>query len=114
MQTELKPNDVAVIMRPNITDGNWDGSFEIMVTGFGPITMSKDDMDSMIGVATVLAAVVPFMEQSEENAALLYNFTKEFYGEEVMDFDYNPDYNSFEDDDENNFTINTKTVGGMH
>lgn len=114
MQTELKENDVAVILRPQLdSEGNWDESFEVLVTGFGPITMKKEDFDSLLGIGTLLAAVVPFMEQSIDNAQMLLDWTKEYYGEDVMDFDYNLDHDSFKDDDESVLTINTKTVGGI-
>lgn len=112
--TDLKPNDVCVILRPNIEDGKWTGHFEIMVAGFGPVTIPTDDMDSLLGVATVVASVVPFMEQDVGNATMMLEFAKEYYGEE-QDFSYDPNHDSFADKDENEvITIHTKTVGGMH
>jgi len=47
--TQIKPNDIAVILRPNHQSGvEWDGDFEVLVSGFGPVTMSKDDIDKLI------------------------------------------------------------------
>lgn len=115
METDLKPNDVCVILRPSIEEGKWTGHFEIMVAGFGPVTISTEDMDALIGVATVISAVVPFMEEDIGNARMLYEFAKKYFGEESLEYDYDPDHDSFNDkEDAATFSIHTKTKGGIH
>jgi hypothetical protein len=115
VETDLKPNDVCVILRPTVEDSKWTGHFEIMVAGFGPVTLSTEDMDALIGVATVISAVVPFMEEDIGNARMLYEFAKKYFGEESLEYDYNPDHDSFSEKEEPEaFSIDTKTVGGIH
>ncbi len=107
---ELVPNDVAVILRPKFEeDGKWHGEFEVLVTGFGPITMTKEQMDDMIGMGVLLASVVPYMEHDPEFVDKLGKFCNEFYGD--IDFNYNPNHNSF--GGEFTLTPDTKTEGGM-
>ena len=40
-KSDLRPNDVAVILRPTFDDGEWSGGFDVLVSGFGPITITK-------------------------------------------------------------------------
>lgn len=115
METDLKPNDVCVILRPSIEDGKWTGHFEIMVAGFGPVTISTEDMDALLGVATVISAVVPFMEDDLDNARMLYEFAKKYFGEESLEYNYDPNHDSFNSKEEPEpFNIHTKTAGGIH
>ena len=41
--TSLKPNDIALILRPTIVDGVYQKHFQVLVSGFGPLTISEDD-----------------------------------------------------------------------
>lgn len=61
---QLKPNDVTIILRPILTDENeWDGSFEILIAGIGPVTVPEEETRELISMAMLLATVIPMMEQ---------------------------------------------------
>ena len=80
--TQIKPNDIAVILRPNHQSGvEWDGDFEVLVSGFGPVTMGKDDIDKLIAMGVLLASVFPFMEKNADIAHLIMEHCNKFYGE---------------------------------
>ena len=107
--TSLKPNDIALILRPTIVDGVYTNNFQVLVSGFGPLTISEDDINNLIGMATILAATVQYMEEDEQLANKLVEYCGKMFGD-VGDFFYNADHDSFGD---GNFTIDTKTVGGI-
>ena len=107
--TSLKPNDIALILRPTIVDGVYQKNFQVLVSGFGPLTISEDDVNNLIGMATILAATVQYMEEDEELANKLVEYCGKMFGD-VGDFFYNADHDSFGD---GNFTIDTKTIGGI-
>lgn len=107
--TSLKPNDIALILRPNIVDGVYQKNFRVLVSGFGPLTISEDDVNNLIGMATILASVVLHMEEDEQLANKLVEYCGKMFGN-VDDFSYNADHDSFGD---GNFTIDTKTIGGL-
>ena len=106
--TSLKPNDIALILRPTIVDGVYTNNFQVLVSGFGPLTIS-DDVNNLIGMATILASVIPHMEEDEKLAFKLVEYCGKMFGE-LGDFNYNSDHDSFGD---GSFTIDTKTVGGV-
>lgn len=111
LHKELQPNDVAVILRPLIDEeGNWLGEYEVLVTGFGPVTMTREQMDDMIGMGVLLASVVPLMGKDEKIAEAIMNHCNEFYGE-IGTFAYDTSFNSFEEN--TTLTVNTKVIGGM-
>lgn len=107
--TSIKPNDIALILRPTIVDGEYTKSFQVLVSGYGPLTISRDDADNLIGMAMILAATVQYMQEDEKLADKLVAYCGKVFAD-VGDFAYNPDHDSFSD---GTFTINTKTVGGM-
>ena len=107
--TDLKPNDIALILRPTIENGEYTNSFQVLVSGFGPLTISRDDADNLIGMAMILASVIPHMEQDAALADKLVEYCGKCFAD-VGDFAYNPDHDSFGD---GSFTIDTKTIGGM-
>jgi hypothetical protein len=107
--TSLKPNDIALILRPTIVDGKYQNNFQVLVSGFGPLTISEDDINNLIGMATILAATIQHMEEDEELANKLVEYCGKMFAD-VGDFFYNADHDSFSD---GGFTINTKTVGGL-
>lgn len=113
---DLQPNDVAIILRPHVgKDGQWDNTFEVVISGFGPVSISKEAMDDMIGMAVLLASVVPLMESNEEVAAEIMDHCNKFYAHNAVGVDYDVNHNSFADLDKDlrSFDINTPTVGGM-
>jgi hypothetical protein len=107
---QLKPNDVAVILRPTFENGEWTQEFEVLVSGFGPIAMKKEDMDQMIGMGVLLASVIPLMDTDEEFSKMVTDHCHKFYGD-LGEFEYNPEHDSFND----KFTLSadTKTHGGI-
>lgn len=107
--TSLKPNDIALILRPTIENGEYTKSFQVLVSGFGPLTISRDDADNLIGMAMILAATVQYMQEDDKLADKLVEYCGKVFAD-VGDFSYNPDHDSFGD---GGFTVDTKTVGGM-
>jgi hypothetical protein len=107
--TSLKPNDIALILRPTIVDGEYANNFQVLVSGFGPLTISEDDVNNLIGMAMILAATVQYMQEDDELANKLVEYCGKMFAD-VGDFSYNSDHDSFGD---GSFTINTKTVGGL-
>lgn len=107
--TSLKPNDIALILRPTIENGEYTKSFQVLVSGYGPITISREDVDNLIGMAMILAATVQYMQEDDKLADKLVAYCGKVFAD-VGDFAYNPDHDSF---NEGVFTVDTKTVGGM-
>lgn len=107
--TSLKPNDIALILRPTIENGEYTKSFQVLVSGFGPLTISREDADNLIGMAMILAATVQYMQEDDKLADKLVAYCGKVFAD-VGDFAYNPDHDSF---NEGIFTVDTKTVGGM-
>ena len=107
--TSLKPNDIALILRPLIVDGVYQNNFQVLLSGFGPITISEDSINNLIGMATILASVIPHMEEDEQLANKLVEYCGKMFAD-VGDFSYNSEHDSFSD---GSFTINTKTMGGI-
>jgi len=113
---DLQPNDIAVILRPNIgEDKQWDNTFEVIVSGFGPVSISKEAMDDMIGMAVLLASVVPLMESNEEVAKEIMDYCNKFYAHNAANIEYNANHNSFHisEEDMEVFNADSVTVGGM-
>jgi len=39
-----------MVLRPNLDEeGDWDGSFVILNSVYGPVTMKQDDLESLMG-----------------------------------------------------------------
>lgn len=110
-QSDLKPNDIAIILRPTVVDGVWQGDFEVLVSGFGPFTLQKEAIDDMIGMAVLVASTVPFMEEHEEIAQQIMEYCGKYYGE-IGDIPYDSNHNSF--GDSFILTADTVTQGGKH
>jgi hypothetical protein len=106
--TELKPNDVAVILRPNVVDGVWSGSFDVMVSGIGPVTIKDIDMDQMIGMGVMLASVVPLMEHDKEIASQIVEYCNNNYSN-IGEFELAEE----EVEVVTSLDINTRCVGGV-
>ena len=107
--TSLKPNDIALILRPTIVDGVYQNNFQVLVSGFGPLTISEEAVNNLIGMATILASVIPHMEEDEQLANKLVEYCGKMFAD-IGDFSYNAEHDSFGD---GSFTINTKTMGGI-
>ena len=86
--TSLKPNDIALILRPTIVDGEYANNFQVLVSGFGPLTISEDDVNNLIGMAMILAATVQYMQEDDELATKLVEYCGKMFSD-VGDFSYN-------------------------
>jgi predicted DNA-binding helix-hairpin-helix protein len=105
---KLKPNDVAVVLRPHTTKGEeWDGTFQVMISGVGPVTMSDEDFSSLIHIAVVIATSVQLIDEDPELAARFINRVKELYNQSALD--------ELEDVKDAEFVLSkyTKTIGGV-
>lgn len=81
MDSTLKNNDVAVVLRPIIEDNvEWDGSFQLMVTVAGPVKLDEEHMRSLLTVASYLCAAVPLMEESKSFTELLRDRAEQLSG----------------------------------
>lgn len=103
MDSTLKKNDVAVVLRPIIEDGvEWDGSFQLMVNVAGPVTLDEEHMRSLLTVAGYLCAAVPLMEESARFTELLRDKADTMTGDVVIGDSMTPLLNK-----------NTKCEGGV-
>ncbi len=103
MASPLKPNDVAVVLRPIIEDGvEWDGAFQMLVSVAGPVTLGEEPMRSLMTVASYLAAAVPLMEESARFTELLRDRADQLSGDVVIGDSMTP-----------LLTKNTKCEGGV-
>ena len=85
MDSPLKKNDVAVVLRPIIEDGvEWDGAFQMLVSVAGPVELDEDHMRSLLTVASYLAAAVPLMEESKAFTELLRNRAEQLTGDVLI------------------------------
>ena len=85
MDSPLKKNDVAVVLRPIIEDGvEWDGAFQMLVSVAGPVELDEDHMRSLLTVASYLAAAVPLMEESKAFTELLRNRADQLIGDVLI------------------------------
>lgn len=106
----IKPNDVALILRPIITDNEpWDGHFEILIAGIGPATIAEDSIRELISMAMMIATTIPLMEKDVEFTEKVMTECAKLYG----DADDVEIRNMIESEDNNILTLNSKTVGGI-
>lgn len=85
MDSTLKKNDVALVLRPIIEDGvEWDGAFQLMVTVAGPVDLDDDHMRSLLTIASYLAAAVPLMEESKAFTELLRDRAEQLSGDVLI------------------------------
>ena len=106
----LRPNDVAMVLRPVFTEGeDWDGSFEIFITGVGPATLPEDNIRELISMTMLVATTIPMMEQDVDLTEKIMIECAKLYGE-ADDVDIEKMMVS---DNGALLTINSKTIGGM-
>lgn len=109
MEPTIKPNDVVVILRPNFEEETeWDGVFEIIIGGFGPVTMPADSIRDLVSMAMLIATTVQMMEKDVDLTERIMAECAEYYGEadDIID-------NLNDTNDEFVLTVHTKTIGGM-
>lgn len=79
--TKIEPNDIAVILRPSIEKGKeWSGNFELLIAGYGPFSMSEDNVRELVSMAMLIASAVPMMESSVEFTEKLMEMCHRVYG----------------------------------
>ena len=109
-EESLRPNDVAMVLRPILTEGEeWDGNFEILITGVGPTTMHEDSIRELISMAMLVATTIPMMEQDVDLTERIMIECAKLYGE-ADDVDIQKMIVS---DTGLTLTVNSKTFGGM-
>lgn len=109
-EESLRPNDVAMVLRPILTEGEeWDGNFEILITGVGPTTMPEDSIRELISMAMLVATTIPMMEQDVDLTERIMIECAKLYGE-ADDVDIQKMIVS---DTGITLTVNSKTIGGM-
>lgn len=109
-EESLRPNDVAMVLRPILTEGEeWDGNFEILITGVGPTTMPEDSIRELISMAMLVATTIPMMEQDVDLTERIMIECAKLYGE-ADDVDIQKMIVS---DTGLTLTVNSKTIGGM-
>lgn len=115
MGTEVFPNDIAVILRPVFKDGdtidNWSGNYQLLLAGFGPVTMSEKDMEYLISAALLISSAASFIEVNQEFAEALVEHCQETLGEQ-RDIPTTEAF-TFTKQDSFDFGEDTKTHGGM-
>ena len=108
---DMKPNDVAMILRPIIVEGEeWDGGFEVLIAGIGPVTLPENNIRELISMAMLVATTIPMMENDSELTEKIMIECAKVYGD-ADDVDIQNMIDSVEGG--SSFTINSKTVGGM-
>lgn len=103
--TKIRANDVAIILRPDFEEGQeWKGNFQIIIGGYGPVTLSEDSMRELVSMAMLMATSIPMMEQDVNFTERLMELCMKVYGDadDVMMSDVDGDFN-----------IETKCVGSM-
>jgi len=112
---DIKANDVAVILRPLPdldADGEWSGNYQVLLAGFGPITMSEKDMEYMISAALLIASAASFIEINKEFGNALVEHCQNTLSEH-RDVLPTPTNFTFSKQDSFDFDEDTKTHGGM-
>lgn len=108
--SEILPNDVAIVFRPQFTEGEeWSGDYTAFITGFGPITMEDEDMQHLISAAVLVATAIKLIEEDKEFGERLFEaYKKDMEDTEVT---YYSDYEDYK----GSFKLgkDTKTKGGM-
>jgi hypothetical protein len=105
---KLKPNDVAVVLRPHYKKGEkWDGNFQVMISGVGPVTMDEDDFASLVHIGMIIAATVPLIDEDPALADRFIEKVKAIYNQSAI--------NELEDVKDAEFVLSkyTKTIGGV-
>lgn len=109
MDNPFKQNDVAVILRPIVDkDKKWDGNFELMVCAVGPVTLAEEDMQDMLGVATLMATTVSMMEDDKTFTEKVMKKCDEIYANGNIDVGDDKPV-----DKTHVLTTYSKTVGGL-
>jgi hypothetical protein len=105
---KLKPNDVALVIRPHYKKGEkWDGNFQVMISGVGPVTMSEEEFASLVHIAMVIATSVQLIDEDPALAERFLDKVKEQYNRSAFE--------ELDDVNDAEFVLSkyTKTIGGV-
>jgi hypothetical protein len=105
---KLKPNDVALVIRPHYKKGEkWDGNFQVMISGVGPVTMSEEEFSSLVHIAMVIATSVQLIDEDPALAERFLDKVKEQYNRSAFE--------ELDDVNDAEFVLSkyTKTIGGV-
>ena len=106
----LKPNDVALVLRPIVTEDNkWDGNFEVFITGAGPVTITEENTRDLISMAMLVATTISMMEEDVDLTEKIMTECTKLYGD-ADDVDIQT---MIATEEGLSLTVNSKTVGGM-
>jgi hypothetical protein len=107
----LKPNDVALVLRPIVTEDNeWNGNFEVFITGAGPVTITEENTRDLISMAMLVATTISMMEEDVDLTEKIMTECTKLYGD-ADDVDIQ---NMIATEEGLSLTVNSKTVGGVH
>lgn len=66
----LKPNDVVVILRPELTaDNTLTGDYKLIHGMAGPVTMDTEDSLKMLSIGMMMVAMLSYLEDADEKTA---------------------------------------------
>jgi len=105
---KLKPNDVTIVLRPHYKHGEkWDGDFQVLISGIGPVTMEEEDFASLVHIAMIIAATVPLIDEDPALADRFLEKVKAIYNQSAID--------ELDDVKDAEFVLSkyTKTIGGV-
>lgn len=109
-ELELKPNDVMIIFRPTgIVKGDWDGSYNLLISAIGPLSLSEDDIGKLVSSAMMTAACTKLLETDTVLADRAYKHCEESFGD--MDEATTIPMNVY--DNEYHLEESTPTIGGV-
>lgn len=72
----VRPNDVVLVFRPDITDGKWTGKFKVLLSAYGPISVEERAIDEIMGVAIMASSAVALLEEDPEFANTLFEYSQ--------------------------------------
>jgi hypothetical protein len=107
-RNKLKPNDVALVLRPHYKEGEaWDGNFQVMISGVGPVTMSEEDFASLVHIGMVIATSVQLIDEDPALADRFIERVKANHNQSAID--------ELDDVKDAEFVLSkyTKTIGGV-
>jgi hypothetical protein len=107
-KNKLMPNDVAVVLRPHYKKGEkWEGSFQVMISGVGPVTMDEEDFASLVHIGMVIATTVQLIDEDPALADRFIERVKANYNQSAID--------ELDDVKDAEFVLSkyTKTIGGV-
>ena len=105
---KLKPNDVALVIRPHYKEGEaWDGNFQVMISGVGPVTMDEEDFASLVHIGMIIATTVQLIDEDPALADRFLEKVKANYNQSALD--------ELDDVKDAEFVLSkyTKTIGGV-